>query len=49
MCPALITAVVRAGTKLDVYDGGNESLNEIAADQIVKAGALIHHLKIRRT
>ena len=41
VCPALIAAAVRAGTKLDVFDEWSESLNVIVAYEIEKAGALV--------
>ncbi len=44
--PALIAATARAGTMLNVFDKNNESLNGILADEIVKAGVLIHHLEM---
>jgi hypothetical protein len=42
----LIDAVTRTGARLNVFDKLSWSMNEIAADEIEKAGALIHHLEI---
>ncbi len=47
VCPVLIAAVVKAATKLVVHDGWVNNLNEIAADEIEKAGAIIENLYIK--
>ncbi len=47
--PVLIAAAVREGTKLEIYDGGNENLNKFAAKEIEKAGAHIHNLIIKKS
>ncbi len=44
--PTLITAAVKADSSLHIFDKGQENLNEIAADEIEKAGAYIDYLYI---
>ncbi len=39
VCPALIAAIMRPGTLLDVDDNRNNSVSGICADAIEKAGA----------
>jgi hypothetical protein len=47
--PEIIAAAVRAGTKLNIIDGGNENLNEFVANEIEKAGSHINLLFIDKS
>jgi hypothetical protein len=45
----LIAGAARAGTKLNIWDSGEENLNEFAVNEIEKTGGYINHLKIRKS
>ncbi len=45
--PALVAVAVRAGTKLQIFDRGLETLNEFAANEIEKADAHIDNLSLK--